>query len=169
MPRAPACPFYGGTHKERIVCLRDGAGTMGRGELRMDFPSQVCRLQYWMKHCCGDWEACSLSPALAVEYELHGDDKPSEVCHNIAKGAIKSSPPVSRRSEVKRGMPAPKRRNYNKWLTLTGLRKIEDYARKGWDNERIAKACGCCLATLQNWTRKYPEFAEALTRGRQSQ
>lgn len=163
MPRAPACPFYGDTHKERIVCLRDGVGTMGRGELRMDFPSQVCRLQYWMKHCCGDWEACSLSPALAVEYELHGDDKPSEVCHNKAKEKVKK--------EVKQ---RPRKQHsdaydYQKWTRPSGLRKIEEYSRKGFSLNRIAKRCGCSTPTFRTWTQKCPELEEAIKRGRQSQ
>lgn len=164
MPRAPACPFYGGTHKERIVCLRDGAGTMGRGELRMDFPSQVCRLQYWMKHCCGDWEACSLSPALAVEYELHGDDKPSEVCHNKAKEKAeeKNRERIRRTSRKSRTL-----QGYLKWSSPEGLRGIEAFAREGMSKKKIAEQCGCAVCTLNHWIEDCPGIAEAIKRGLQ--
>lgn len=155
MAKVPACPYYGRTHKEQIVCLRDGAGTSGRGELHMDFPSQVCRLRYWMRYCCGDWEACSLAPELETEYEAHKDDKPDAVCYN------KGSKPVKKRTSV--------RRNYNKWLTTSGLRKLEAFARKECSDEQIAKKCGCTVYTLLNWKQKYPEVREALERGRQTQ
>lgn len=85
MPRAPVCPFYGRAKRERLVCLRDGADTTGRGELCMEFPSQMCRVRYWVQHCCGDWKSCSLVPALTVEYECHKDDTPPEKCYNPTK------------------------------------------------------------------------------------
>ena len=154
MPRAPACPFYGGTHKERIVCLRDGAGTMGRGELRMDFPSQVCRLRYWMQHCCDNWESCSLSPALAMEYEEHANDKPTTACYN------KTS------KQAKKHIPSA---NYKTWTSPSGLRKVEDFSREGLNKEQIANRCGCHVTTLRNWERRCPELTKALERGRKSQ
>lgn len=169
MPRAPVCPYYGSTKKEQIVCLRDGAGTFGSGELHMDFPSQVCRLRYWIRHCCGDWKACSLSPALSVEYEAHEarkDDKAAVACNNreddksIAVCYNKGSETVKRRSSA--------RRNYNKWLTASGLRQIEVFAREGLEDERIAEKCGCAVKTIENWAKRYPQFAEALERGRQT-
>lgn len=69
MPRAPMCPFYGRTSHEDLVCLTGGAGTAGRHEMTMRFPTQVCRLRYWMDFCCQDWEKCSMSAALWREYE----------------------------------------------------------------------------------------------------
>lgn len=69
MPRAPMCPFYGRTSHEDLVCLTGGAGTAGRHEMTMRFPTQVCRLRYWMDFCCQDWEKCSMAAALWREYE----------------------------------------------------------------------------------------------------
>lgn len=69
MPRAPMCPFYGRTSHENLVCLTEGAGTAGRHEMTMRFPTQVCRLRYWIDFCCQDWERCSMAAALWREYE----------------------------------------------------------------------------------------------------
>lgn len=165
MPRVPVCPYYGRTKKEQIVCLRDGAGTFGRGELHMDFPSQVCRLRYWMQHCCGDWEACSLSPALAAEYELHKDDKPSEACYNKAKEKAeeKAQKRVRRNSHKLITL-----QGYLKWSSPEGLRSIEAFAREGLSKTKIAKSCGCSPSAFKNWAQDCPEIDEAIHRGHQA-
>lgn len=85
MPRAPVCPFYGRVKREKLVCLRDGADTTGRGELCLEFPSQMCRVRYWVQHCCDDWETCSLVPALTVEYERNKDADSCGKCYNSVK------------------------------------------------------------------------------------
>lgn len=164
MPRVPVCPYYGRTKKEQIVCLRDGAGTFGRGELRMNFPSQVCRLRYWMQHCCGDWEACSLSPALAAEYELHKDDKPFEACYNKAKENAneKAQKRVRRNSHKLITL-----QGYLKWSSPEGLRSIEAFAREGLSKTKIAKSCGCSPSAFKNWAQDCPEIDEAIKRGLQ--
>lgn len=160
MPRAPVCPYYGNTHKEQIVCLRDGAGTFGRGELRMDFPSQVCRLRYWMQHCCDNWESCSLSPALAMEYEEHANDKPDTTCYNKAEEKTKKEVKrTSRKSRTSQG--------YLKWSSPEGLRGIEDFARGGMSKKKIAEQCGCAVYTLNRWIEDCPGIAEAIKRGLQ--
>jgi transposase-like protein len=47
------------------------------------------------------------------------------------------------------------------------LPEIEGLARDGYRNEDIAKALGVSVATLHNWRIKYPEFAEAILKGKE--
>jgi transposase len=47
------------------------------------------------------------------------------------------------------------------------LPEIEGWARDGYRNEDIAKALGISIATLHNWRVKYPEFDEAVKRGKE--
>ncbi len=86
MPRAPVCPFYGHTKKERLVCLQGGADTTGQNELTMHFPNQMCRVRYWVNFCCGDWKRCTLASALWEEYEKE-NGTPTAACTARRAGA----------------------------------------------------------------------------------
>lgn len=46
------------------------------------------------------------------------------------------------------------------------LPEIEGWARDGYRDEDVAKALGISRPTLYNWRDKYPEFAEALRKGK---
>lgn len=46
------------------------------------------------------------------------------------------------------------------------LPEIEGWARDGYRDEDIAKSLGITRPTLYNWKDKYPEFAEALRKGK---
>lgn len=48
------------------------------------------------------------------------------------------------------------------WLEPDGLMILAAWARNGWDDERVAQACGVSVRTLEKWRRRYPELDLAL-------
>jgi len=56
---------------------------------------------------------------------------------------------------------------YHDWLTPEGLLKIEGWARDGLTDEQIAKNIGIRAGTLYEWQNRFPEFSEALKKGKE--
>ena len=56
---------------------------------------------------------------------------------------------------------------YQRWLEPDGLILLEGWARDGLTDEQIAHNCGCNIATLYEWKKKYPEISEALKKGKE--
>lgn len=56
---------------------------------------------------------------------------------------------------------------YADWLTPEGLLKIEGWAKDGLIDEQIAKNIGIRAGTLYEWKNRFPEFSEALKRGKE--
>lgn len=56
---------------------------------------------------------------------------------------------------------------YHDWLTPEGLLKIEGWARDGLTDEQIAKNIGIRAGTLYEWKNRFPEFSEALKKGKE--
>ncbi len=56
---------------------------------------------------------------------------------------------------------------YKDWLSEEGLLRLEAWARDGLIDEQIAKNIGISPSTLYVWKNKYPEFSEALKRGKE--
>jgi hypothetical protein len=56
---------------------------------------------------------------------------------------------------------------FQKWLTPDGLLLLAAWARDGLSDEEIAKKCGIVCSTLYEWKNRFPEFAEALARGKE--
>lgn len=56
---------------------------------------------------------------------------------------------------------------YQEWLTPEGLLKIEGWARDGLTDKQIAHNIGIKTATLYDWKNKFPEFSDALKRGKE--
>lgn len=56
---------------------------------------------------------------------------------------------------------------YHDWLEPEGLLKIEGWARDGLIDEQIAKNMGISPATFYEWKNKFPEFSEALKKGKE--
>ena len=56
---------------------------------------------------------------------------------------------------------------YQEWLTPEGLLKIEGWARDGLVDEQIAQNIGIRAATLYEWKKRFPQFSEALKRGKE--
>ena len=56
---------------------------------------------------------------------------------------------------------------YHDWLTPDGLLLLQAWARDGLSDEQIAKKCGIATATLYDWKNKFPEFSDALRKGKE--
>lgn len=56
---------------------------------------------------------------------------------------------------------------YAEWLEPDKLLIIEGWARDGLVDEQIAKNIGINPATLYVWKQKYPEFSDALKKGKE--
>ncbi len=59
------------------------------------------------------------------------------------------------------------RGKYADWLEPDGLVRLEAWARNGLTLEQIAHNCGCSLATLCEWKKRFPAILEALKRGQE--
>lgn len=62
---------------------------------------------------------------------------------------------------------AGRKGKYHDWLTEEGLLKIEGWARDGLTDKQIAHNMGIAVSTLYEWKKLYPEFSEALKRGKE--
>lgn len=56
---------------------------------------------------------------------------------------------------------------YVDWITPEGLLKIGGWARDGLTDEQIAANIGIRAGTLYEWKNRFPEFSEALKRGKE--
>lgn len=56
---------------------------------------------------------------------------------------------------------------FGKWITPEGLTKVQGWARDGLTNEQIAHNIGISGVTFYSWQKKYPDFAEALKKGKE--
>jgi hypothetical protein len=56
---------------------------------------------------------------------------------------------------------------YKEWLEADSLIKLEGWARNGLTDEQIAHNIGITTTTLYDWKKKYPQFAEAIKRGKE--
>jgi len=56
---------------------------------------------------------------------------------------------------------------YHDWRTPEGLLKLEAWARDGLTDEQIASNMGIAVATVYDWKNRFPEFSEALKRGKE--
>lgn len=59
------------------------------------------------------------------------------------------------------------KRKYEYWLTPEGLIKLEGWARDGLTDEQIAKNIGINRDTLYRWKKAYPDFSDALKKGKE--
>lgn len=69
MPRAPKCPFYRIARNERVVCMANPEEEEDGPRLDLTFSTASSRLRYWVRHCCGDWQSCSIAQALWADCE----------------------------------------------------------------------------------------------------
>lgn len=63
-------------------------------------------------------------------------------------------------------MAAGAKGKYREWIAPDGLLRVEGWARDGLTDEMIAQKIGIATGTLYEWIKRYPEFAEALRRGK---
>jgi hypothetical protein len=56
---------------------------------------------------------------------------------------------------------------YEYWISKEGLLKVEGWARDGATDKIIAKKIGITPATVAEWKKRFPKFAESLKRGKE--
>ena len=56
---------------------------------------------------------------------------------------------------------------WDPWISEDGLIKVQGWARDGLTDIQIANNMGISEATLYGWKNKFPEFAEALRKGKE--
>lgn len=56
---------------------------------------------------------------------------------------------------------------YQEWIEPEGLLKIEGWARDGLTDEQIAKNIGISRETIYAWKKQYPNFSDALKKGKE--
>ena len=59
------------------------------------------------------------------------------------------------------------RGKFEYWLTEDGLMLITGWARDGLVDEQIAHNMGIAAGTLYDWKKKFPNFANALKKGKE--
>ena len=64
-------------------------------------------------------------------------------------------------------IPAGAKGKYHEWLTEDGLKKLRGWARDGYSDVQLSKNMGISVGTYYEWVNKYPEFSEAIKKGRQ--
>lgn len=58
-------------------------------------------------------------------------------------------------------------RKVQEWLTPRGLTMVEGWARDGLTIEEMATRMGVIPVTVYDWKKKFPQFDEALSKGRE--
>lgn len=56
---------------------------------------------------------------------------------------------------------------YRKWLEPAQLERVTNWALKGCTNKEIAANIGVREQTLYDWVNRFPEFSDALKKGRE--
>lgn len=55
---------------------------------------------------------------------------------------------------------------YKEWVEGTGLEKVLEWSRLGMTDKQIAKNIGITTATLYEWKKKFPKFAEEVSKAK---
>ena len=55
---------------------------------------------------------------------------------------------------------------FEQWLEPEGLALLRGWAKDGLKDKQIAENIGCSISTLCEWKNRFPEFSEALKKGR---
>lgn len=55
---------------------------------------------------------------------------------------------------------------YTEWLTEEGLALVNKWAEEGLINKQLANKIGINVATLYEWQDRFPEFADAIKKGK---
>ena len=56
---------------------------------------------------------------------------------------------------------------HSDWLTEDGLKVVRGWARDGYSDIQIAKNIGISKSTFYDWKSRFPDFSDAIKKGRQ--
>lgn len=74
---------------------------------------------------------------------------------------------AAKKAQAKKKSNAGRKGLYKEWLEADNLIRLEGWARNGLTDEMIAHNIGITTTTLYDWKKKYPQFAEAVKRGKE--
>lgn len=74
---------------------------------------------------------------------------------------------AAKKAQPKKKSNAGRKGLYKEWLEPDNLIRLEGWARNGLTDEKIAHNIGITTTTLYDWKKKYPQFAEAIKRGKE--
>lgn len=74
---------------------------------------------------------------------------------------------ATKKTQSKKKSNAGRKGLYKEWLEADNLIRLEGWARNGLTDEMIAHNIGITTTTLYDWKKKYPQFAEAIKRGKE--
>lgn len=74
---------------------------------------------------------------------------------------------AAKKVQPKKKSNAGRKGLYKEWLEADNLIRLEGWARNGLTDEMIAHNIGITTTTFYDWKKKYPQFAEAVKRGKE--
>lgn len=74
---------------------------------------------------------------------------------------------ATKKAQSKKKSNAGRKGLYKEWLEADNLIRLEGWARNGLTDEMIAHNIGITTTTFYDWKKKYPQFAEAVKRGKE--
>lgn len=74
---------------------------------------------------------------------------------------------AAKKAQSKKKSNAGRKGLYKEWIEPDNLIRLEGWARNGLTDEQIAHNIGITTTTLYDWKKKYPQFAEAVKRGKE--
>lgn len=74
---------------------------------------------------------------------------------------------AAKKTQSKKKSNAGRKGLYKEWLEADNLIRLEGWARNGLTDEMIAHNIGITTTTFYDWKKKYPQFAEAVKRGKE--
>lgn len=74
---------------------------------------------------------------------------------------------ATKKTQSKKKSNAGRKGLYKEWLEADNLIRLEGWARNGLTDEMIAHNIGITTTTFYDWKKKYPQFAEAVKRGKE--
>ena len=73
---------------------------------------------------------------------------------------------INVRQSKSRGKKIGRKPLYTDWLTEKGLALVNKWSEEGLINKQIATEIGINVATLYEWQDRFPEFADAIKKGK---
>lgn len=74
---------------------------------------------------------------------------------------------MATKAQPKKKSNAGRKGLYKEWLEVDNLIRLEGWARDGLTDEQIAHNIGITTTTLYDWKKKYPQFTDAIKRGKE--